>query len=343
MSICGESIHCLVNVQGVKLFALFPVILMVFLLFFFFFFFFIIEFFFSLYTIKTTPLLVFNTTTQMNFPPPVDQPSLFSDQQVPMRDEQTLAAELEKTKIENFPYHNPFDVNSYPITNPPLFDSTMMVPYTTADGVPRRRRISISNGQIGQIINHEAFFEDEKNAEFSVELDSRPQSSFDDAIQSLFSPTQPAGQMLQQAQLPTMTPLDPLAQQQSVAPAAPPPPTQQQQQQQQSTVAGVPPPNHQLLYNNEVIYNPNDGPIPGTAAWKRERLLERNRIAASKCRQRKKQAQLQLQDSMVKMEQELQQKDAKIKQLESTIELYKVTIRRSIKEGNLEKLEDLVW
>ena len=93
----------------------------------------------------------------MNFPPPVDQPSLFSDQQVPMRDEQTLAAELEKTKIENFPYHNPFDVNSYPITNPPLFDSTMMVPYTTADGVPRRRRISISNGQIGQIINHEAF------------------------------------------------------------------------------------------------------------------------------------------------------------------------------------------
>ena len=71
-----------------------------------------------------------------------------------------------------------------------------------------------------------------------------------------------------------MTPLDPLAQQQSVAPAAPPPPTQQQQQQQ-STVAGVPPPNHQLLYNNEVIYNPNDGPIPGTAAWKRKVAREK--------------------------------------------------------------------
>ena len=34
---------------------------------------------------------------------------------------------------------------------------------------------------------------------------------------------------------------------------------------------------------------------PGTTAWKRARLLERNRIAASKCRQRKKVAQVQLQ------------------------------------------------
>lgn len=34
---------------------------------------------------------------------------------------------------------------------------------------------------------------------------------------------------------------------------------------------------------------------PGTPAWKRARLLERNRVAASKCRQRKKIAQLQLQ------------------------------------------------
>lgn len=246
----------------------------------------------------------------MNFPP-VDQQSLFQEQLA--RDEQTLAAELEKTKIDNFPYHNPFDVNSYPITNPPLFDSTMMIPYNTVDGVPRRRRISISNGQIGQIISHEAFFDDDKNPELSVDLTSRPLSSFEAGLQ--FTPPEAA---------------------QSVAVAEPPVPPAPE-------VAGVPPPNHQLLYNNEVIYNPNDGPIPGTAAWKRERLLERNRIAASKCRQRKKQAQLQLQDSMVKMEQELQQKDAKIKELESTIELYKVTIRRSIKEGNYEKLEDLVW
>ncbi|RCK56446.1 hypothetical protein Cantr_04870, partial [Candida viswanathii] len=75
----------------------------------------------------------------MNFPPPVDQLALFPDQQATIKDEQTLAEELEKTKIEGFPYHNPFDVNSYPITNPPIFDSTMSVPYTTAEGVPRRR------------------------------------------------------------------------------------------------------------------------------------------------------------------------------------------------------------
>jgi hypothetical protein len=41
--------------------------------------------------------------------------------------------------------------------------------------------------------------------------------------------------------------------------------------------------------------NTQGNPIPGTTAWKRARLLERNRIAASKCRQRKKVAQLQLQ------------------------------------------------
>lgn len=40
---------------------------------------------------------------------------------------------------------------------------------------------------------------------------------------------------------------------------------------------------------------PNDVKFPGTEAWKRARLLEKNRIAASKCRQRKKIAQLQLQ------------------------------------------------
>ncbi|CAI4064745.1 hypothetical protein SKDZ_09G1270 [Saccharomyces kudriavzevii ZP591] len=41
--------------------------------------------------------------------------------------------------------------------------------------------------------------------------------------------------------------------------------------------------------------NPLENPTPGTTVWKRARLLERNRIAASKCRQRKKVAQLQLQ------------------------------------------------
>lgn len=50
--------------------------------------------------------------------------------------------------------------------------------------------------------------------------------------------------------------------------------------------------NNMNMSNN----NLNGNPMPGTTAWKRARLLERNRIAASKCRQRKKVAQLQLQN-----------------------------------------------
>ncbi|QID85848.1 hypothetical protein GRS66_008438 [Saccharomyces pastorianus] len=45
----------------------------------------------------------------------------------------------------------------------------------------------------------------------------------------------------------------------------------------------------------DLANNAQEEPTPGTTAWKRARLLERNRIAASKCRQRKKVAQLQLQ------------------------------------------------
>ncbi|KAH3669080.1 hypothetical protein OGAPHI_001676 [Ogataea philodendri] len=54
-------------------------------------------------------------------------------------------------------------------------------------------------------------------------------------------------------------------------------------------------PQQPLLYNNEVIFNPNAGPIHGTTAWKKQRILERNRIAASKCRQKKKVRQEKLQ------------------------------------------------
>lgn len=56
-------------------------------------------------------------------------------------------------------------------------------------------------------------------------------------------------------------------------------------------------PTRQLIYNNEVIFNPN-GPIPGTNAWKRAKILERNRIAASKCRAKKKNLQKKLQQDV---------------------------------------------
>ncbi|ODV76816.1 uncharacterized protein CANTADRAFT_32986, partial [Suhomyces tanzawaensis NRRL Y-17324] len=185
------------------------------------------------------------------------------------------------------PFHNPFDISSYPITNPPLLDSTMMIPYYSSDGVPRRRRISISNGQIGQIINHEALFESEL-------------MGFDDPAYP-YHPSQ--GQPHS-----TGTPVN----------------ERDSAREADSSItdaAGVPPPNHQLIYNNEVIYNPNNGPIPGTAAWKKERLLERNRIAASKCRQRKKQAQLQLQNNVTKYEQRLVEAQRKLGNCEKLIAL----------------------
>lgn len=62
-------------------------------------------------------------------------------------------------------------------------------------------------------------------------------------------------------------------------------------------------PTRELLYNNEVIFNPN-GPIPGTNAWKRAKILERNRIAASKCRAKKKNLQKKLQQDVGKLSQE---------------------------------------
>ena len=55
---------------------------------------------------------------------------------------------------------------------------------------------------------------------------------------------------------------------------------------------------------NDPLIQSNDELTPGTKAWKKARLLERNRIAASKCRQRKKMAQLQLQKDFDKMSKE---------------------------------------
>lgn len=195
-------------------------------------------------------------------------------------DEQVPPGSQSHSTFAGIPFHNPFDISSYPITNPPIFDLTMMLPYLSNDGQPRRRRISISNGQIGQIINHEAFIDD---------------SSSDGGVSQ--PPPQPS-------------------------PAPAPAPAQTDFNVEPLFPAGVPPPNHQLIYNNEVIYNPNNGPIPGTSAWKKERLLERNRIAASKCRQRKKQAQLQLQSSISKYEKELDSANAHVKKLDQLLTYY---------------------
>lgn len=286
---------------------------------------------------------------------------------------ESTPSELFKTSpYSGFHNHNPFDVNSYPMTNPPIIDSTMFLPYINENGVQRRRRISISNGQIGQMINHVML--NDQDTYDDKELLQRPQlvnkqESFQQSPMDL-PHHRPPPQRVPHLSHHNMDPMgfdsmDPLMPQMYSVPNVQnnqnqsmhnqsmhnPNPNPQLQQLHQpppvpvlapvpappearhesgklsardspdnlQSVAGVPPPNYQLLYNNEVIFSSESGPIPGTAAWKKERLLERNRVAASKCRQRKKQAQQQLQENISRLkaqiadQQKALQKHEKIK------------------------------
>lgn len=227
------------------------------------------------------------------------------------------------------PFFAPYgiDVSHFPLTNPPIFESALMV---NNQGQPRRR-ISISNGQIGQITTHSLNGDDLYDSQ-PPPL-PKPSSQDDSNInQQLYNPSlgidpltpniqiPPQPQQQQQVPPPQQIPQHlvnvpppqqpPIPQQQQQPP--PPPPQQQQQQVKQSNQpyttlgqSGIP--NHKLVYNNEVIFNPDAGPIPGTAAWKKARLLERNRIAASKCRQRKKAAHIQLKEDVEKYQFQINQ------------------------------------
>ncbi|KAH3682250.1 hypothetical protein WICPIJ_006789 [Wickerhamomyces pijperi] len=237
-------------------------------------------------------------------------------------------------------YWSPYgiDISHFPLTNPPIFESALMM---NNQGQPRRR-ISISNGQIGQITNThnvdelyelqppplpKAAGSVHHSSTQSVSLGNTPQSlnqmytsgalqqqpgkNLQNVPVGMAQPLQPQQQQQQQQQhidsspiqrLPPPQPqqtLHPQQQQQQYVQPMQPQMTQQQQPQSNLVDAnGVP--NHKLMYNNEVIFNPDAGPIPGTAAWKKARLLERNRIAALKCRQRKKAAQIQLKEDVAK-------------------------------------------
>lgn len=227
------------------------------------------------------------------------------------------------------PFFAPYgiDVSHFPLTNPPIFESALMV---NNQGQPRRR-ISISNGQIGQITTHSLNGDDLYDSQ-PPPL-PKPSSQDDSNInQQLYNPSlgldpltpniqiPPQPQQQQQVPPPQQIPQHlvnvpppqqpPIPQQQQQPP--PPPPQQQQQQVKQNNQpyttlgqSGIP--NHKLVYNNEVIFNPDAGPIPGTAAWKKARLLERNRIAASKCRQRKKAAHIQLKEDVEKYQFQINQ------------------------------------
>lgn len=70
----------------------------------------------------------------------------------------------------------------------------------------------------------------------------------------------------------------------------------------------------------------------GAKAWKRARLLERNRIAASKCRQRKKMSQLQLQKEFDQISKENTMMKKKIEHYEKLVQKMKKISRLHLQE-----------
>lgn len=314
----------------------------------------------------------------------------------PVQNSAQLPATKHTVPFNGLSFHNPFDVNSYPLTNPPLYDPTMILPYG-APGATRRRRISISNGQIGQIVNHEAFFIDDDLMDdyYDTELMYRQHLGSHHNNQHLLQAQQhqpqaqaqqPPAQQAQEDEAPSsnynaenLNGRSSYAASSAVVPnrgatsqmsgnyasisqdyqhgrefnrqtqgalnlessaVVNPVLVPNSSSQDLLPMAGMPPPNHSLIYNNEVIYNPHDGPIPGTAAWKKERLLERNRVAASKCRQRKKHAQQQLQNNVTRYQKDLQEAHAKVAVYENLILQYNSALERHF-SGDPDALDTL--
>ena len=88
---------------------------------------------------------------------------------------------------------------------------------------------------------------------------------------------------------------------------------------------------------------------PSTEAWKRVRLLERNRIAASKCRKRKKMAQLQLQKDFDNLVKENKVIKKKLKHYENLITKFRKLLKARLEDfyksdvsNNLQIIEDML-
>lgn len=247
-----------------------------------------------------------------------------------------------------------FEFSNYPMTNPPLFDQTMFINYNQSGNPIPGRRISISNGQIGQIVNHEAIYNDSffddpfDDQEISRSASVNKSSQLPNIDQSRVFPRhlpQPP-----QADAPSLSvalldqPLDQLPLPNNLAPqvqvsySVPAGGDQinNPKSADHALYAGVPPSNYQLIYNNEVIYNPNNGPVPGTAAWKKDRLLERNRVAASKCRRRKKEAQRQLIDDLKEVKADNLKLQNKIKHYKKLFTLFQTFYEKT---SNFERID----
>lgn len=202
--------------------------------------------------------------------------------------------------------NNNQDVSKYFVTNPPIFDATMLLdPVHQTGPFPRRRRISISNGQIHQMID--AFHnlkEGPSEPTINYQLNHSGHNIVDfinhrdppTGLEAINLSTQRAARRPETVPTPSVPVIATSPSVRSTLTRSDVSPGEVRVKKEPSAerllVNGDGIPQHQLFYNNELIFNPHDGaPMSGTAAWKRERLLERNRLAASKCRQRKKMAQ----------------------------------------------------
>lgn len=230
------------------------------------------------------------------------------------------------------PFFQPFgiDVNHLPLTNPPIFQGSV----SSIDEPVRRRRISISNGQINQLSEDLETLENLYNTQppplphrFDSHHAHSSQLQPQQAKPQLYDPdasaqpvhaqvhAQVQAEVQAQAQVEAHSRASSSTNATTLKDSSMPP-------QGEGTNSRVSPghwnnrnPAKSEEFSDEQLVDPTSvplkgsssgssvsshsnrtsEPIPGTNAWKRARLLERNRMAASKCRQRKKVAQLQLQ------------------------------------------------
>ncbi|CCF55691.1 hypothetical protein KAFR_0A02550 [Kazachstania africana CBS 2517] len=246
------------------------------------------------------------------------------------------------------PFFQPFgvDVSHLPMTNPPIFQSALPV----SDEPVRRRRISISNGQIGQlgedietvdnIYNTQPpplprqYHQNHSRSNSNANGDNHPQNFPINPI-----PWQNNHNNGSNNNINTNS-HDPLYMQQAV------PQHQQQympQQQRQFNPQFAAQHQQQQYAQQQQKQNHEDygdEPMPGTTAWKRARLLERNRIAASKCRQRKKIQQLQLQKDFNKLSSENKILKKKLNYYEKLILKFKKFTESHFKNCNFNKNEN---
>ncbi|AMD20643.1 HDL101Cp [Eremothecium sinecaudum] len=231
-----------------------------------------------------------------------------------------------------FPYFQPFgmDVGKVPVTSPPIFQSSM----AAYNSVPTRRRVSLSNGQICQIGQ---YMDDEDFIGRIYDLQPPPLPQRQRA--------RPATKIQMRSSLHDHARPHPVASPSSHhSEFSEGSQDYQQTETPDSTLANIPQQQHiQPFVHDMVPATPQDGmmrdalrpsniryeqnsKVPGTAAWKRARLLERNRIAASKCRQRKKIVQQQMQNEVDNLTKENRVIKRKLEYYEKLVNKFKVFI-----------------